>query len=195
MLPPFYYKGVPDEGVLRYLEAVAAAAPGLPLYLYNFPALSGVAYTPSLVKRLMGGLGDRLAGLKDSSGDLAYAREVAALRPGFAVFPSNEAALIEVRGGAFAGCISATANLNARFCAAAWREGDRDALKTAVAIRALFDGRALVPGIKAVLAAMMDDPALAATAAPLMPTDAPTAAWLVSHHARLSGAWVPALQS
>jgi 4-hydroxy-tetrahydrodipicolinate synthase len=83
------------------------------------------------------------------------------------VFPSTEAALLEARGGAFAGCISATANLNADLCARAWRAGDAGALDAAVAIRKLFDGKPLVSGVKALLAHIYDDPALARVKPPL----------------------------
>src|ERR1700722_14724351 len=49
-LPPFYNKNVTDEGVTSYVAAVAnaTAETEIPLYLYNFPALSGVAYSPAL---------------------------------------------------------------------------------------------------------------------------------------------------
>lgn len=167
LLPPFYYKDVPEAGLLRYLDCAAAATSDLPLYLYNFPALSGIAWTLPLLARIVDVFGLRVAGLKDSSGDLPYAREAAGLRPGFAVFPSNEATLLEARAGAFAGCISATANINPALCARAWREGDSAALADAVAVRRLFDGRQLVPTIKAVLAFLHDDPTLAAVAPPL----------------------------
>jgi 4-hydroxy-tetrahydrodipicolinate synthase len=114
LLPPFYYKGVTDEGVIAYISAIidATADSAIPLYLYNFPALSGVPYTLGLVSNLVARFGKRIAGLKDSSGDLPYAREVAAISPQLAVFPSNEATLPEARAGRFAGCISATTNLN-----------------------------------------------------------------------------------
>ena len=39
-------------------------------------------------------------GLKDSSGDMAFARSAAAIASDFAVFPSTEACLIEAHGGA-----------------------------------------------------------------------------------------------
>src|ERR1700742_1740723 len=41
LLPPFYYKGVPDEGLLAYVETIvgATAAKPIPLYLYHFPVL------------------------------------------------------------------------------------------------------------------------------------------------------------
>ena len=121
-------------------------------------------------------------GLKDSSGDMAYARAAAAIAPDFAVFPSTEAALIEARGGAFAGCISATANLNADLCARAWRGGDTGALDAAVAIRKLFDGKPLVSGVKALLAHIHADPALARVKPPLAPFSAADRAAVFAGH-------------
>lgn len=172
VLPPFYYKGVPADGVVRYLDALveATASAPIPLYLYHFPALSGVPYTVALVERLLMTFGDRIAGLKDSSGDLAYARQVAELTAGFAVFPSNEACLMEAKSGAFAGCVSATANLNSDLCRRGYHAGDAAALHVAVRIRQLFDGRPLVPGVKAVLAELHGDPALAGVVPPLTRT-------------------------
>jgi 4-hydroxy-tetrahydrodipicolinate synthase len=169
VLPPFYYKGVPDDGLLAYIEAIlkATAATPIPLYLYHFPAQSGLAWHVGLIKRLLDAFGDRIVGLKDSSGDMAYAREVASIAAGFKVFPSTEAALTEARSGVFAGCISATANLNADLCAQAWRTGDAAALEAAVAIRKLFDGKQLVPGVKALLAHIHGDAAWARVQPPL----------------------------
>ena len=154
LLPPFYYKGVPDDGLVAYIEAIvnATAQRPIPLYLYHFPAQSGLAWHVALVRRLLDRWADRIVGLKDSSGDLAYARQVAAVRANFSVFPSSEAVLMEARSGVFAGCVSATANLNADLCAQAWRTGSDAALATAISIRKLFDGKQLVPGVKALLA-------------------------------------------
>jgi 4-hydroxy-tetrahydrodipicolinate synthase len=169
VLPPFYYKGVPDDGLAAYIDTivVATAVKPIPIYLYHFPAQSGLPWHPKLVRRLLDTFGQRLVGLKDSSGDMAYAREVAAISPAFKVFPSTEAVLIEARGGAFAGCISATANLNADLCQRAWSRGDAAALDAAVTIRKLFDGRALVSGVKALLAHIHGDAALARVMPPL----------------------------
>jgi 4-hydroxy-tetrahydrodipicolinate synthase len=169
VLPPFYYKGVPDEGLVAYIDTLvkATAAKPIPIYLYHFPAQSGLPWHVNLVKRLLESYAGRIVGLKDSSGDMAYARSVAAISKDFAVFPSTEAVLIEARGGAFAGCISATANLNADLCARAWREGDVAALDAAVAIRKLFDGKPLVSGVKALLGHIHGDPALGRVNPPL----------------------------
>lgn len=170
VLPPFYYKGVSDAGVIAYIGAIAeaTAASGIPIYLYNFPALSGVPYTPKLVAALVSQFGDRIAGLKDSSGDIPYAKDVAAISSTLDVFPSNEGTLMEARnGGPFAGCISATANLNSKECGKAYHTGDAAALARAVSIRKLFDGLPLIPGIKELLAHMHKDPALARVMPPL----------------------------
>ena len=171
VLPPFYYKGVSADGVIRYLDAIVrgSTAPAIPIYLYHFPALSGVPYELELLRRIVETFGERIVGLKDSSGDLPYARAATEVRSGFRVFPSNEATLLDARRGVFAGCISATANLNAELCGRAFRAGDETALATAVSIRSLFDGLPLVPGIKALLAHIHGDPRLAETMPPLAP--------------------------
>ena len=169
VLPPFYYKGVPDDGLVAYIDTLVMATVDnpIPIYLYHFPAMSGLPWHVTLIKRLLESFPSRIVGLKDSSGDMAFARSAAAISPDFAVFPSTEAALLEARGGAFAGCISATANLNADLCARAWHAGDVGALDAAVAIRKLFDGKPLVSGVKALLAHIHDDPALARVKPPL----------------------------
>jgi len=168
VLPPFYYKGVPDDGLAAYISALVQAAE-IPLYLYHFPAMSGLPWHVALIKRLRDAFPGRIVGLKDSSGDMAFARAAAAVAPDFAVFPSNEATLLEARGGAFAGCISATVNCNADLCARAWAQGDQAALEAAVNVRKLFDGKALVSGVKALLAHIHGDPALARVKPPLAP--------------------------
>jgi 4-hydroxy-tetrahydrodipicolinate synthase len=169
LLPPFYYKGVHDDGLLAYIDAIAGATAGqpIPIYLYHFPAQSGLHWHVALIRRLLDTFGERIVGLKDSSGDMAYAREAAAVAPRFKVFPSTEAALPEARSGPFAGCISATANLNPDLCARAYRTGDAVALAEAVTIRKLFDGKPLVAGVKSLLAHIHGDPQWARVEPPL----------------------------
>ncbi len=169
VLPPFYYKGVTDDGLVNYIDALvkATADSKLPIYLYHYPQLTGIPWHVTLIKRLRESFPSRIVGLKDSSGDMAFARSAAAVASDFAVFPSTEACLLDARKGEFAGCISATANLNADLCARAWTAGDAGALDAAVGIRKLFDGRPLVPGVKTLLAHIHGDPALARVRPPL----------------------------
>ena len=192
VLPPFYYKGVPEEGLRVYIDALvqATAENPIPIYLYNYPALAGLAWELGLVKRLLAAHGTRIVGLKDSSGDMAYAGAAAALSPGFCVFPSNEATLLEARTGTFAGCISATANLNADLCARAFQTGDAASLEAAVRIRKLFDGRPLVAGVKALLAHIRKDPAWARVKPPLTPFSAADNAAVADGYDRVRAAGV-----
>src|SRR5258708_2595380 len=71
MLPPFYYKGVSDEGLYRnfaeVIERVGDAR--LQLYLYHIPPVSQVPITLPLIERLLKNFPGTVAGVKDSSGD------------------------------------------------------------------------------------------------------------------------------
>ena len=189
VVPPFYYKPVPDDGLVAYIDALvkATAEQKLPIYLYHYPALSGLPWHVDLIKRLRESFPSRIAGLKDSSGDMAFARSAAAVAADFAVFPSTEACLLDARRGDFAGCISATANLNADLCQLAWAKGDKAALDAAVTIRKLFDGKPLVSGVKALLAHIHGDPALARMKPPLAPFTAADRAGAVSGYGQVRG--------
>ena len=184
VLPPFYYKGVPDDGLVAYIESLVKATEQrpIPIYLYHFPAMSGLPWHVALITRLLDSFSSRIAGLKDSSGDMAYARSAAAISKNFAVFPSTEACLLEARRGDFAGCISATANLNADLCARAWSGGDTTALDAAVTIRKLFDGKPLVPGVKALLAHIHGEPGLSRVRPPLAPFSAADRVSVIAGH-------------
>src|ERR1700744_5824763 len=83
VLPPFYYKGVPDDGLVAYIDAImsATAAQPIPVYLYHFPAQSGLHWHVALIRRLLDGYGERIVGLEDSSGDMAYAPGAARVAP------------------------------------------------------------------------------------------------------------------
>jgi 4-hydroxy-tetrahydrodipicolinate synthase len=160
VLPPFYYKDVRAEGLLSFFRRVSEAS-AIGIYLYNFPQLTGLRFEPELVEALVEACPGRILGMKDSSGDLGYAKTIVNLGLGLAVFPSSEAVLIEARSGKFAGCISATACLSPDLCAQAWRYGNADAQLRACAMRSLAAQGPLIPRIKAALAAELNDPQLA----------------------------------
>jgi 4-hydroxy-tetrahydrodipicolinate synthase len=187
ILPPFYYKNVSDEGVFAYVSQIVESLRGksFPIYLYNFPALTGVTYSVELVRRLLAAYPDHLAGLKDSSGDLNYARAIAAIGSRLAVFPSSEACLKEARSGIFAGCISATANLTAAFCAEALHKQDDHALAKAVALRDAFSGVPLVPAVKSVMGHVHGSAGLDAVKPPLVRLEAEGRARLIAEYERI----------
>ncbi len=66
VLPPFYYKGIADDGLVAYVEALVEASATRPIaiYLYHFPAQSGVPWHIALIRRLLDTFGERIVGLK-----------------------------------------------------------------------------------------------------------------------------------
>jgi 4-hydroxy-tetrahydrodipicolinate synthase len=184
VLPPFYYPDVSDDGLVAYVDALVARVdhPALALYLYHIPQNTKVPWPLAVVARLRERHRATLAGLKDSAGDLAYARAIAAALPGFDVFPSSEAALGGATADGFAGCISATVNVTAREAQAAWSgqgtpAGDA-AVKKAAELRAIVARSPLVAAVKAVLAGRYGDDAWARVCLPLVPLAADRAAAL-----------------
>ena len=70
--PPFYFQLSPAD-LLRLVESLAGDS-ALPVYLYNQPQLTKMSFDPDVVERAAEM--PNVAGLKDSSGDMAYLREV-----------------------------------------------------------------------------------------------------------------------
>src|SRR5580658_11131578 len=70
MLPPFYYKGMTDNGVFDFISAVIdkVASPALKMYLYHIPPQTMIPFGVELVGRLIKAYPGTVVGLKDSSG-------------------------------------------------------------------------------------------------------------------------------
>ncbi len=116
MLPPFYYKGVSDEGLYRnYSEIIERVGDDrLRIYLYHIPPVAVVGITPKLVERLLKKYPTAIAGMKDSSGDWNNTRVFLDnfAKSGFDMFVGSESFLLANMKHGGAGCISATANVN-----------------------------------------------------------------------------------
>jgi 4-hydroxy-tetrahydrodipicolinate synthase len=160
MLPPFYYKGVSDEGLYRAFASVidAVADERLRVYLYHIPPVSGVPVTRGLVARLLKAYPKTVAGMKDSSGDWNNTRSfIEEFGPqGFDVFAGSETFLLaDLRAGG-PGCITATANVNPTKIVQlyqSWRNADADAQQQALdATRAAFAQFPMIPAMKAAIA-------------------------------------------
>ncbi len=116
MLPPFYYKGVSDEGLYRnYSEIIERVGDDrLRIYLYHIPPVAVVGITPKLVERLLKKYPKAVAGMKDSSGDWNNTKMMLDnfAKSGFDVFAGSESFLLANMKNGGVGCISATANVN-----------------------------------------------------------------------------------
>lgn len=197
MLPPFYYKGVPEDGIFaayaRVIEAVGAADLGV--YLYHIPQMSGVPISLSLIERLLKAYPGTIRGLKDSAGQWGYARDVIAAFPEIATYSSSEAMIVRNAMAGGAGCISASSNVNpagiAALIDALGTEAEAAALEQASAVRAIFEGLPLIPAIKAAVAAQRGDAAYARLRPPFMPTS-PEYQGAIAKAVGLARAGVPA---
>jgi dihydrodipicolinate synthase/N-acetylneuraminate lyase len=111
LAPPYYYP-LTQEDLASYVERLAGDLP-LPLFLYNIPSHTKVSYAPETVRRLAEL--PNVHGLKDSSGDLDYFREVHAAvgdRSNFALLMGPEDLLVDaMRIGAHGG-VCGGANLH-----------------------------------------------------------------------------------
>ena len=112
-LPPFYFKGVSDDGLYRYFEElIATIGQDARIYLYHIPPVAIVGIPPTLAARLRADFPEQIVGIKDSSGDWDNTRELFNI-DGMVVFPGSELPLLDALDLGGPGCISATANINA----------------------------------------------------------------------------------
>ena len=187
-LPPFYFKGVPDDGLFSYYEQLIAEInhPDLKIYLYHIPQVSGVGLSIELVSRLRKAYPDVIVGIKDSSGVWDNTKDLLNI-DGLIVYPGAELPVIDaIRLGA-PGCISATANLNptdiARVIALChsgkWDEAET-LHETVKKVRVLFQDYAPIPAQKALMARITKDDKWHNLRAPLKPISAEKANELAS---------------
>ena len=175
MLPPFYYKGVSDDGIFaafaQVIEAVGSTRLGV--YLYHIPQMSGVAIPLAVIERLLLAYPGTIRGLKDSSGKWEYSRDVIVNFPEIATYTASEAMIPDNARTGGAGCISASANVNPagirRLIDALGTEHEPAALEQVCALRSLFEALPLIPAIKAAVAARTGDPEYARLRPPFVP--------------------------
>jgi 4-hydroxy-tetrahydrodipicolinate synthase len=176
MLPPFYYKGVSDDGLYRsfaeVMERVGEAR--LRVYLYHIPPVAQVGITLGLVERLLKAYPGQTAGMKDSSGDWSNTRAFldAFARSGFDVFAGSETFLLQNMRHGGAGCISATANVHPGPIArlfSTWQASDADAQQARLdEIRGVFQKFPMIPALKAAIARHGGDAGWATVRPPLV---------------------------
>jgi 4-hydroxy-tetrahydrodipicolinate synthase len=179
ILPPFYFKGVADDGIYDYYRELIRMVdhPDLRIYLYHIPQVAGVGLSLDLVKRLYQDF-PQVVGIKDSSGVWENTAGLLAI-DGLIVYPGAELPVIDaVRLGA-PGCISATANLNGvgiaeviALChAGKYDEAEAKHIKVKE-VRLLFQDYAPIPAQKALLARWTGDARWNNLRPPLLKMDA-----------------------
>jgi 4-hydroxy-tetrahydrodipicolinate synthase len=191
MLPPFYYKGVGDDGIFAFVSAVIdkVASPALRVYLYHIPPVAQVGYSLDLVGRLIAVYPQNVVGLKDSSGDWSNTAAMLDRFPGLAVFPGSEVFLLDALRKGAPGCITASGNVNVPgICKVYenWRGLQADALQAEITtLRKALQAYPMVPALKRIVAHFHDDPNWAAVRPPLVPLDPAQSSALIADLAKL----------
>ena len=191
MLPPFYYKGVSDDGIFAFISGVVdkVASAALKIYLYHIPPVAQIGFSLDLVGRLIAGYPETVIGLKDSSGDWSNTAALLDHFPGFAIFPGSETFLLDGLRKGGAGCITASGNINVpgiRKVYENWQSPQADALQGEITtLRKALQAYPMVPALKRIVAHFHNDPEWAAVRPPLVPLDPAQSAALIADLARL----------
>lgn len=175
MLPPFYYKGVSDEGIFRAVaESIERVADDkLQVYLYHIPPMAVTGFSLPLIERLINAYPETVVGIKDSSGDLNNLQAILDAFPGFGTFAGTEKFLLQTLRSGGAGTITAMANvIPAEIGAlyAGWEGPDADQLQIELnATREATAGLQPITALKEIVAAWRGDDEWRRVRPPLVP--------------------------
>ena len=164
MLPPFYYKGVSEEGIFRSYANIIEKLnnDSVRIIIYDFPQMTGLEISANLLVRLRRTFPDTVIGIKDSSGNWDDMKEACDRLPGFSVYAGTEKFLLPVLRAGGAGCISATANVTSPGMAnllANWEDDSADRLQEDVTrLRMTLQNYPAAPGLKSLMAHAKDTP-------------------------------------
>lgn len=177
VVPPFYFKGVSDDGVYASFAALLdhVGRDDFNLFLYHFPQMSAVPIAHEVIARLRQDYPGLIAGLKDSSGDLDNMLALIEKFPAMRIFSGTERYLLPVLEAGGAGCITAGGNVTSAEIGKLYRHWcdhgggpEAEAIQDRVIdLRERLEGFPMVAAMKAFLARHRNAPGLARTAPPL----------------------------
>lgn len=175
MLPPFYLKGVSDEGIVDSYRYVIdrAADPRLRLMLYHIPQVTGVALSHAVIEELANRYPKTIVGIKDSAGDRAHALALAdAFMERLTVHVGHEPDLPTLGRRGSTGAVSGLANFMPRTVHRLVAEPDAPGTAADLAriekLLGILGGYALIPALKAIMAQQDGDAAWLRVRPPLV---------------------------
>jgi 4-hydroxy-tetrahydrodipicolinate synthase len=178
MLPPFYYKGVSDDGLYASFSEVIQRVgnDALRIYLYHIPPVAQVGLSVDLIERLVTDYPDTVVGIKDSSGDWNNTKAMLDRQwDDFRVFVGSESFLLANMRNGGAGCISATANVNPAaidHLYQTWQDDNADAEQDGLdRVRDTVMAYPMIPALKATVAEFSGDDAWRRVRPPLIDLD------------------------
>ena len=164
IMPPFFYRGVTDEGVFAaYAHVIEQMGPDpLPVYIYDFPKMSGIDIAMETIANLREAFPGVIAGIKNSSGNFEEMKAQGAAFEDLDVFSGTEEYLLPALQAGLAGSISAGFNVFADDAAElmkVWKRPEAEALqKKMTAKRHAMAAYPLIPASKSLLADTSGEP-------------------------------------
>ncbi|CAH1654225.1 MULTISPECIES: dihydrodipicolinate synthase family protein [unclassified Chelatococcus] len=187
VLPPFYYKPADESGLFDYFSAVidgcARTGAQIGLVLYNFPFMTGVSISATLVRRLADAFPGSVVGVKDSSLDWRTTLRYIKTLPELSIFAGEDRhlrAAIRIGG---AGSISGTSNFAPGLLVRNYRSEDdataRSELERFIDVFVGHQDAPFLQSCKAVTAVVRREPEWLAVRPPLRAADISTGTMLL----------------
>jgi 4-hydroxy-tetrahydrodipicolinate synthase len=159
VMPPFYFKGVSDAGIVDFYAWLvdSIADPRLRIMLYHIPQVAGVGVSAAVIRELLARYPGTFVGIKDSQCELAHSLALAReFMQTLTVHVGNELDLPPLGRLGSTGAVSGLANFLPRSVLRLVAEPDAPATAAALArVTALLGtlgGYALIPALKGVMA-------------------------------------------
>jgi 4-hydroxy-tetrahydrodipicolinate synthase len=164
VLPPFFFKGVSDEGIVNgYAQVIDSVnRNNWRLYLYHIPQVIGVSLTHEVIRQLVSRYPKIIVGIKDSACDRAHSEGLAkAFMPPLTVYVGYEPDLTTMGPLGSSGAISGLANFMPRVVhrmvlSSTAPQTAQDA-KRIDGMLQLLKPHSLMPALKGVMAALNHD--------------------------------------
>jgi 4-hydroxy-tetrahydrodipicolinate synthase len=175
VLPPFFLKGVPDQGIVdAYAQLIDGVADErLRVVLYHIPQVSGVPLSHAVVSALLQRCPGTIIGIKDSGclreASLAFAQ---AFMPPLQVWVGNEPDLQTLAARGSRGAVSGVGNIAPRLVTRLFTAFDKpsapDDQQRMLALLAILGGYGLTAAFKGVMAHLSGRPGWRRVRAPLV---------------------------
>lgn len=123
VLPPFFFRKVDDAGLFDWFSQViqSSVPAGEAVLLYHLPSITGVSLSLDLIARVVAAFPDRRIGIKDSSTDPDYARQLGARFAGsLSIFNGTDDLFDLALNHSASGCITALSNVRSPDARAVW---------------------------------------------------------------------------
>ncbi len=175
LLPPFYYKGVSEAGLLDfYTRVIEGVGDGVRVLLYHIPQFTQITMSHDMIATLRERFPGVVIGIKDSSGDLEHMKALMARFDDFSVLAGADHLLGPLLRAGGAGCVTATSNLIAADLKAVFDgvSAGTDTADTEAfigATRSLFQAWPQIPAIRRMVSVLRNKPQWASPRPPFMP--------------------------